>query len=108
MIDAQSVKTSTCVPASGQGIDAGKKIVGRQRNIVTDTLGLLPAVPVTAASVQDSAAGTALLDQVAADPPRYLFRGSAMGLPAFGSGMTSPPVTVFVAPQWGYRPSGPA
>lgn len=23
-------------------------------------------------------------------PPRYLFRGSAMGLPAFGSGMTSP------------------
>ncbi|MGW5233023.1 LLM class flavin-dependent oxidoreductase [Streptomyces nodosus] len=24
-------------------------------------------------------------------PPRYLFRGSAMGPPAFGSGMTSPP-----------------
>lgn len=24
-------------------------------------------------------------------PPRYLFRGSATGPPAFGSGMTSPP-----------------
>ncbi len=30
VIDAQSVKTSTRVPASGQGIDAGKKIVGRK------------------------------------------------------------------------------
>ncbi|NEE05804.1 transposase, partial [Streptomyces sp. SID7499] len=52
VIDAQSVKTSTSVPAAGQGIDAGKKIVGRKRNIVTDTLGLLLAVLVTAASVQ--------------------------------------------------------
>ncbi|MFC9035333.1 transposase [Streptomyces arboris] len=50
MIDAQSVKTSNSVPAAGQGIDAGKKIVGRKRSIVTDTLGLLLAVLVTAAS----------------------------------------------------------
>ncbi len=70
VIDAQSVKTSTSVHASGQGIDAGKKIVGRKRSIVTDTLGLLLAVLVTAASVQDSVAGTRLLDQVAADHPR--------------------------------------
>lgn len=42
VIDAQSVKTSTSVPASSQGIDAGKKTVGRKRSIVTDTLGLLP------------------------------------------------------------------
>ncbi|MFD5308993.1 IS5 family transposase [Streptomyces ardesiacus] len=69
VIDAQSVKTSTSVPAAGQGIDAGKKIVGRKRNIVTDTLGLLLAVLVTAASVQDSAAGARLLDRVAADHP---------------------------------------
>ncbi|MFG2386731.1 transposase [Streptomyces avermitilis] len=67
--DAQSVKTSTSVPAAGQGIDAGKKIVGRKRNIVTDTIGLLLAVLVTAASVQDSVAGTSLLDQVAAEHP---------------------------------------
>lgn len=50
VIDAESVKTTTSVPATGQGIDAGKKIVGRKRSIVTDTLGLLLAVLVTAAS----------------------------------------------------------
>ncbi|WLQ69244.1 IS5 family transposase (plasmid) [Streptomyces sp. NBC_01201] len=69
VIDAQSVKTSTSVPASSQGIDAGKKIVGRKRSIATDTLGLLLAVLVTAAGVQDSVAGTHLLDQVAAEHP---------------------------------------
>ncbi|MEU1629362.1 IS5 family transposase [Streptomyces sp. NPDC020096] len=69
VIDAQSVKTSTSVPAMSQGTDAGKKIVGRKRSIVTDTLGLLLAVLVTAASVQDSVAGTRLLDQVAAAHP---------------------------------------
>jgi transposase len=69
VIDAQSVKTSTSVPAMSQGTDAGKKIVGRKRSIVTDTIGLLLAVLVTAASVQDSVAGTQLLDQVAAGHP---------------------------------------
>ncbi|WP_189719370.1 transposase, partial [Streptomyces spectabilis] len=33
-IDAQSVKTSPSAPTSTQGIDAGKKIVGRKRSIV--------------------------------------------------------------------------
>ncbi|MER5466738.1 IS5 family transposase [Streptomyces sp. NPDC002668] len=69
VIDAQSVKTSTSVPAASQGIDAGKKIVGRKRSIVTDTLGLLLAVLVTAAGVPDSVAGTRLLDQAAATHP---------------------------------------
>lgn len=69
VIDAQSVKTSTSVPASSQGTDAGKRIVGRKRSIVTDTIGLLLAVLVTAASVQDSVAGSQLLDQFAAGYP---------------------------------------
>ncbi|MFF3617504.1 IS5 family transposase [Streptomyces sp. NPDC002580] len=69
VIDAQSVKTSTSVPARSQGIDAGKKIVGRKRSIITDTLGLLLAVLVTAAGVQDSTAGKTLLDQAAASHP---------------------------------------
>lgn len=67
MIDAQSMKTSTSVPAAGQGTDNAKKIVGRKRSIVTDTLGLLLAALVTAPSVQDSNADTLLLDEVAAD-----------------------------------------
>ncbi|WP_206503220.1 IS5 family transposase [Streptomyces chrestomyceticus] len=70
VIDAQSVKSATSVPAGSQGTDAGKKIVGRKRSIITDTLGLLFAVLVTAAGVQDTTAGTRLLDQVAADHPR--------------------------------------
>jgi len=69
VIDAQSVKTSTSVPATSQGTDNAKKIVGRKRSIVTDTIGLLIAVLVTAASVQDSVAGTQLLDQVSAGHP---------------------------------------
>ncbi|WP_369275912.1 IS5 family transposase [Streptomyces sp. R11] len=69
VIDAQSVKTSTSVPASSQGIDAGKKIVGRKRSIITDTLGLVLAVLVTAAGVQDSTAGRALLEQAATAHP---------------------------------------
>jgi hypothetical protein len=36
--------------------------VGRKRSIITDTLGLLLAVLVTAAGVQDSAAGRTLLE----------------------------------------------
>jgi transposase len=69
IIDAQSVKTSANVPTHSQGYDAGKKIAGRKRSIVTDTLGLLIAVLVTAANVSDSAAGLPLLTQVAADHP---------------------------------------
>nr|WP_241838691.1 transposase [Streptomyces sp. TSRI0281] len=69
VIDSQSIKTSTNVPASEQGIDAGKKIVGRKRSIFIDTVGLLLTVPVTAAGVQDSIAGRTLTDRVAVDHP---------------------------------------
>lgn len=55
MVDAQSVKTCGNVAEASQGIDAGKKIKGRKRHLVTDTLGLVLAVLVTAASVHDSA-----------------------------------------------------
>ncbi|MEV0663800.1 IS5 family transposase [Actinomadura luteofluorescens] len=69
VIDAQSVKTSSNVPACDQGIDAAKKIVGRKRSIVVDTLGLLLTVLVTAASVQDSVAGATLIEQIATHHP---------------------------------------
>jgi transposase len=41
----------------------GKKIIGRKRGIITDTLGLLLVVVVTAASVSDNMIGMDLLDQ---------------------------------------------
>jgi transposase len=69
VIDSQSVKTSTNAPLSTQGIDAGKKIAGRKRGIVTDTLGLLLAVIVTAASTSDNTIGINLLDQAKAAHP---------------------------------------
>lgn len=69
VLDAQSVKTSANVPAAGQGIDAGKKIAGRKRHIGVDTLGLLLAVWVTAASVSDNAGGIHLLSNLAEAHP---------------------------------------
>lgn len=67
--DTQSVKTSGNVPAQSQGTDAAKKIVGRKRGIITDTLGLLLAVIVVAASVTENSAGMQLLSQAKADHP---------------------------------------
>jgi transposase len=60
VLDSQSVKTS---PQGGpKGYDAGKKVKGRKRHIVTDTLGLLVAVLITAASVQDRDAALPAMD----------------------------------------------
>jgi putative transposase len=50
-IDSQSVKTTAL--AGIKGYDAGKKIQGRKRHILVDTLGLIMVVVVTAASVQE-------------------------------------------------------
>lgn len=69
VIDTQTVKTSANVPVTSQGTDAGKKIVGRKRGIVTDALGLLLAVTVTAASLSENAIGMRLLDQAKSTYP---------------------------------------
>ena len=47
--------------ARPSGYDAGKKVVGRKRHILTDTLGLLLAVSVHPASIQDREGAEALL-----------------------------------------------
>src|SRR5664279_1405745 len=52
IIDAQSVK-NTLVSSENKGFDAGKKIKGIKRHIIVDTLGLVLAVVVQSASVQD-------------------------------------------------------
>ena len=51
IIDSQSVKTVEQVGISGY--DAGKKIKGRKRHFLVDTLGLLLAVVVHSAKLQD-------------------------------------------------------
>ena len=52
IIDAQSVK-NTLVSSQSKGFDAGKKIKGIKRHIIVDTLGLVLAVVIQSASVQD-------------------------------------------------------
>ena len=52
IIDSQSVK-STLVSSESKGFDAGKKVKGIKRHIITDTLGLVLAVVIQSASVQD-------------------------------------------------------
>lgn len=48
------------------GFDAGKLVKGRKRHLAVDTLGLLWALEVTAASVQDRDGGARLLAQIEA------------------------------------------
>jgi transposase len=51
IIDSQSTRSTA--QGGNTGFDAGKKVKGRKRHLVVDTLGLLLAVTITAASVQD-------------------------------------------------------
>ena len=67
IIDSQSVKT---IYASEQrGFDGGKKIKGRKRHIVTDTIGNLLAVKVHAANIHDTVAGDAVFKAALAKYP---------------------------------------
>jgi putative transposase len=58
-LDSQSVKSAE--GGAECGTDGGKRVHGRKRHILVDTLGLLIAVVVTAANVDDARAAQTLL-----------------------------------------------
>ena len=66
--DSQSVKTTEV--GGIKGFDGGKKVKGRKRHILVDTLGLLIAVVVTSAGVQDYHGAKPVLERVKGRCPR--------------------------------------
>lgn len=77
IIDSQSVKTSESGGPSGY--DAGKKVKGRKRHILTDTTGLLVAASVHPADIQDRDGAPLLLASARSLLPwlRHVFADAA-------------------------------
>jgi putative transposase len=63
IVDSQSVKTTD--RGGVHGYDAGKKVNGRKRHVLVDTLGLVWLIVVTAASTQDRDGARTLLEGLA-------------------------------------------
>jgi transposase len=79
VIDSQSVKTSET--GGPRGFDAGKKIKGRKRHILTDTIGMMVGAIVHPADIQDRDGAPDLLASVRGAFPwlRHVFADGGYG-----------------------------
>ena len=68
IIDSQSVKTTE--QGGSRGYDAGKKVNGRKRHIIVDTIGLIIGVTVHSANIQDRDGAKMLLSKLTDNLPR--------------------------------------
>ena len=68
IIDSQSVKSTEM--SEERGYDAGKKVNGRKRHLVVDTIGLILSVMVLPANIQDRDGAKQLLAAFFAKSPR--------------------------------------
>jgi putative transposase len=69
IVDSQSVPSSR-VGGPERGFDGGKRVKGRKRHIVTDTMGFLLAVLVHSAGIHDSQRMPHLLRRIVGKVPR--------------------------------------
>lgn len=105
VLDSQSTRTS---PQGGpKGYDGGKKVTGRKRHLLVDTLGLLLVVLVSTANVQDRDAAGPVLAKAKAKHPTLVktfvdsgYCGSKTAAAAAAHGVT---LEVVKRPQFGNR-----
>jgi putative transposase len=74
-VDSQSVNTTS--GGEQRGRDNHKNVHGRKRHVVVDSMGLLPAVLVTAAAVDDAAAAPELFARLDGQPMGKVVRMDA-------------------------------
>lgn len=68
IVDSQSVKTTEA--GGPRGFDSGKKVKGRKRQVLVDTLGLVLCVVVHSAGVQDRDGARLLFERIRTRFPR--------------------------------------